>query len=404
MVSPVTVHRFKPPGLDYRFGLQGPVPGGRFLFYAFGDGRLGYIDSRQPNPEFIDLIPSPSAFCGNPCTDISVAIDALSQQQYTPDHGSAPPLCSQLFPSTFNIAVRRMIWEVLVHFEIWRLTAQIEGEDVVGYSATLLTSFTEDHTLRFLGPCALYGKNLAYNIDSPTKVVTIIDWTEIPQGAEDYARSYIPVSESRRIKTIYLLPGNILLAVEDRHNYTKFFAWNWVEDSTLLSEPPSNPAVAELRSCPPMAESSTGLGHRLSFTNPYITRNSIRLVLAMDNGALGVILPIATSGRKQSECAFQVVKLLDTGLYPREGYERYGYNSGISFPYSPGGCQETDGWHLFHYRWPDEHEDGPSMSVCNAFTPQPPLPFLLKTYIDESQAKVVTLDSNFNVEVYTIPS
>ncbi|EAU92229.2 hypothetical protein CC1G_10115 [Coprinopsis cinerea okayama7 len=391
MVSPVTVHRFKPLGLDYRFGLQGPVPGGRFLFYAFEDGRLGYIDSRQPNPEFIDLIPSPSAFCGNPCTDISVAIDALSQQQYTPDHRSAPPLCSQLFPSTFNIAVHRMIWKVLVHFEVWRLTAQIEGEDVVGYSATLLTSFTEDHTLRLWGPCALYGKNLAYNISSShsdppyssTEVMTIVDWTEIPQGAADFPRSYIPVRTV--FDTIYLLPGNIILAVADHDYQPKFFAWNWVEDSTLLSVPPSSPAVAELPSCPPMAECSPGIRGLLSFTNPYFTRNSIRLVLATDNGAFGVILPITTSGRKQSKCAFQIVKLFDMAGLNCARFVWYGYNSGFSLPLR----EPETSWHSFHYRWPDDDVDGPSMSVCNAPVPSSSFPcYYHGRYIDDSQASV----------------
>ncbi|EAU92205.1 hypothetical protein CC1G_13020 [Coprinopsis cinerea okayama7 len=180
LMEPVEIRKFQVVGLENEESstiTEGPLPGGRYFLYTLEDGRVGYIDSEQPHPEFTELIPCPSIphLCQGSYVATRLAIDVLSQQEYAPDLQSVAPLSDQLFLSSFNLALLRRASETPILCEVWRITARIEEGEVVGYFADLLNSFLEDSTVRLTGPCALYGKNLAFNVTYPAKVVTIVD-------------------------------------------------------------------------------------------------------------------------------------------------------------------------------------------------------------------------------------
>ncbi|EFI28776.1 hypothetical protein CC1G_13801 [Coprinopsis cinerea okayama7 len=234
---------------------------------------------------------------------------------------------SRLFPLAFRLAVCRTQYEA-GFIEVYDITAEIQDGDV-RYSSTRLKCHALacwDEAARISRPCSLLGDYLAYvTMDHD---VRIIDWT-----------SFDPRDPTTRIcppsifEYVLLLPNRRILLMDDNASI-----WDW-EQGRKLAAANSPDAWSK-----PDWQSSDFFLTPHSFTSPFYTRGSIRLVLAAADVLLGVIIPTDTEKLTHSDVS--TVRLLEAPM-PFGANRRW-------FGYRKGAYLAQDGDSLVCYKWPDD--------------------------------------------------
>jgi hypothetical protein len=350
-------HQIEPPD-GHILRLAGLTPDGRCIIYTTRDGAVYYLLVDRPHEPHL-VAP---ALDQTRITATRITFDYLDMQGI--DSTGSCLLEERLFPTTFKMAVARHGQRIdgtrFTVVEVWQVTALLQEGQVHGYVGQRLASFHEQG-LR-IESCSLYGKHFAY-ASSNSALVAVVDWTQVPPDSTVYPRVYIRFADaevctacisqsqahSSTPKRIALLPRQQILIHSDR----TLQIWKWGRDCTV-----SSLVASELEAIIPPANSTPQRGqpswrHQCSKPVymerglvPIVTNSSIRFVLAVVDGLLGLSIP--TTGTEDGVTPAEVTLVEGESSDAPQMLQDYAYQRGVAISSRSNGTSCTLG-----YPWPD---------------------------------------------------
>ncbi|KAF6754747.1 hypothetical protein DFP72DRAFT_898687 [Ephemerocybe angulata] len=320
------------------------TPGGRWVMTGYADGSVWCFDLSDNLASAADVEPFlllPPTHIGvsvsNPNVQVQIAID------YTSDEAAGT--ASETHHLTqFNMAVVTGPFDyrstgAYTHIDIWRVHLSAHAETPQLQLSDHLSSFKDSGSGKLLS-CSLYGKVVAYSMNSPPSECTVIvDWEEANGKNEDQGaqRWYIPEESSM---TILLLPGDRILTTQMGGTIC-IYNWRLECPSSTLS-----PARQQLERVTP-AWDWEDLPSLCGSAIPsfFVVRNAIRLVISTSSELFALTIP--KEDNDPSLIKFE--SLL-------EGYSGY-LDLSLGFGYDRGAgvvCEDSTVLFFARYRWKDD--------------------------------------------------
>ncbi|KAF5340767.1 hypothetical protein D9611_007508 [Ephemerocybe angulata] len=271
------------------------TPGGRWAITGYADGSVWCFDLSD-NPEATGdvepflLLPStyPEAEVAGRGIQVFLSIDCASEE-------ALGPTFETHHLAQFNVAIITCPYDyrstkASTSIDIWRIHIPEPGENDHRDPPQLrlgsrLSTFKDSGTGKLLS-CSLYGKAVAYSMNSPPSQCTVIvDWEEANGKNEDQGipRWYVPDIASLTVK---LLPGDRILTT---HQPGALCVHNWRLD---CPSSPLSPATQQLeRITPAWVCGRLGNVCGVAISSFFVVRNSIRLVVPTSSTLYGLTIP-----------------------------------------------------------------------------------------------------------------